>query len=62
MNLILRFPTEKNRIFVRRLSSEANARFNFPARVQGGGGLISVWGRGMMVAKGVDHWFFMMED
>lgn len=41
----------KNRSFVRRLPSEADKPFNFQPRVQGGGGLVSVWG--VMTAKGV---------
>ena len=41
----------KNRSYVRRLQSEADAPFNFVPRIQGGGGSVSVWGA--MTSKGV---------
>ena len=39
MNFILKFPTEKNRSFVRRLPSDVDAPFNFQSHAQGEGGL-----------------------
>ncbi|CAF1140677.1 unnamed protein product [Didymodactylos carnosus] len=41
----------KNRSFVRYLRSEQDKPFNFRARVQGGGGCVSVWG--CMTAEGI---------